>query len=66
VARDIKAGVIEGFFGKDWGWSARLSGIDFLSRHDYRLYVYAPKADAYLRRRWRDPLRSAAVVAIGA
>ena len=56
VGRDIKAGVIEGFFGKDWGWSARLSGIDFLSRYGYRLYVYAPKADAHLRRRWRDPL----------
>jgi hypothetical protein len=56
VRRDIKAGVIEGFFGKDWGWSARFSGIDFLSRYGYRLYVYAPKSDAYLRRRWQDPL----------
>jgi hyaluronoglucosaminidase len=57
VARAIiKAGVIEGFFGKDWGWPARLSGIDFLHDLGYRLYVYAPKADAYLRRRWREPL----------
>jgi hyaluronoglucosaminidase len=56
VGRDIKAGVIEGFFGKDWGWSARLSGIDFLSDHGFRLYVYAPKADSYLRRRWRELL----------
>jgi hyaluronoglucosaminidase len=52
----IEAGVIEGFFGKDWGWPARLSGIDFLSAHGYRLYIYAPKSDAYLRRRWREPL----------
>jgi hypothetical protein len=27
---DIKAGVIEGFFGKPWSWAARLSGADFL------------------------------------
>ena len=52
----IEAGVIEGFFGKDWGWSARLSGIDFLRDQGFGLYVYAPKADAYLRRRWREPL----------
>jgi hyaluronoglucosaminidase len=57
VARiDIRAGVIEGFFGKEWGWPARQSGIDFLRDHGYGLYVYAPKADAYLRRRWREPL----------
>jgi hyaluronoglucosaminidase len=53
---DIEAGVIEGFFGRDWGWPARLAGIDFLREFGYRLYVYAPKADAYLRRRWREPL----------
>jgi hyaluronoglucosaminidase len=52
----IKAGVIEGFFGKDWGWPARLSGVDFLRDYGYGLYIYAPKAEAYLRRRWREPL----------
>jgi hyaluronoglucosaminidase len=55
----IKAGVIEGFFGQDWGWPARLGSIDFLHDLGYRLYVYAPKADAYLRRRWREPLPAA-------
>jgi hyaluronoglucosaminidase len=49
-------GVIEGFFGKPWDWSARLSGADFLSDWGYRFYIYAPKADAFLRRRWRDPM----------
>jgi hyaluronoglucosaminidase len=52
----ITAGVIEGFFGKPWGWPARLRSIGFLRDYGYRLYVYAPKADAYLRRRWREPL----------
>jgi hyaluronoglucosaminidase len=50
------AGVIEGFFGKSWDWPSRRSCVDFLSEHGYRFYVYAPKADAFLRRRWREPL----------
>jgi hyaluronoglucosaminidase len=50
----IKAGVIEGFFGKPWDWSARLSSIDFLRDYGYQFYIYAPKADPFLRRRWRE------------
>jgi hypothetical protein len=53
---NIKAGVIEGFFGKPWEWSARLSGIDFLRDCGYQFYIYAPKADPFLRRRWREPM----------
>jgi len=53
---DIKVGVIEGFFGKPWDWSARQSGIDFLRDCGYQFYVYAPKADPFLRRRWREPI----------
>jgi hyaluronoglucosaminidase len=52
----IKAGVIEGFFGKPWDWSARLSGADFLRGCGYQFYIYAPKADPFLRRRWREPM----------
>lgn len=52
----FQAGVIEGFFGRSWGWPARLDNIDFLSGAGYQFYVYAPKADAFLRRRWREPL----------
>jgi hyaluronoglucosaminidase len=52
----VNAGVIEGFFGRPWDWSARLSGLDFLRDFGYQFYVYAPKADPYLRRRWREPL----------
>jgi hyaluronoglucosaminidase len=52
----FKAGVIEGFFGKPWEWSARLSGADFLSDSGYRFYIYAPKSDVFLRRRWREPM----------
>jgi len=52
----INAGVIEGFFGKPWDWSARLSGADFLRDWRYQFYIYAPKADPFLRRRWREPI----------
>ncbi|HEY6620398.1 MAG TPA: beta-N-acetylglucosaminidase domain-containing protein [Steroidobacteraceae bacterium] len=53
---DLRAGVIEGFFGKPWSWETRLSGADFLHRWGYRFYIYAPKSDSFLRRRWREPI----------
>jgi hyaluronoglucosaminidase len=53
---NIRAGVIEGFFGNSWGWPARLSAIDFLRDFAYGFYIYAPKGEAYLRRRWREPM----------
>jgi len=47
--------VIEGFFGRPWSWRQRAEAIRFLAPHGYRFYLYAPKADAFLRRRWREP-----------
>jgi hyaluronoglucosaminidase len=51
----IKAGVIEGFFGKPWDWSARLSGASFLRDCGFRFFIYAPKSESFLRRGWREP-----------
>jgi hyaluronoglucosaminidase len=48
-------GIIEGFFGRPWSWQARAEAVAFLAPHGYRFYLYAPKADAYLRRRWQEP-----------
>jgi hyaluronoglucosaminidase len=48
-------GIIEGFYGRPWSWSDRAEAISFLAPHGYTFYLYAPKADAYLRRRWREP-----------
>ena len=48
-------GVIEGFYGKPWGWDARRETVSFLAPYGYRFYLYAPKADPYLRRRWQEP-----------
>jgi hypothetical protein len=48
-------GLIEGFFGLPWSWAARRDAVRFLAPHGYRFYLYAPKADPYLRRRWEEP-----------
>lgn len=53
---DITAGVIEGFFGKPWNWESRLSGADFLRDCGFQFYIYAPKSESFLRRRWREPI----------
>lgn len=47
-------GLIEGFYGKPWSWAARAEAVSFLAPHGYGFYFYAPKADAFLRRRWRE------------
>ena len=48
-------GIIEGFYGKPWAWEARRDAISFLAPYGYRFYLYAPKADPFLRRRWQEP-----------
>ena len=48
-------GIIEGFFGKTWDWSVRQAYTQFLKQYGYEFYIYAPKADQYLRHQWRSP-----------
>ena len=52
----VPLGVVEGFFGRPWTETARLAYAEFLRARGFDFYVYAPKADAYLRRRWREPM----------
>ena len=47
-------GVIEGFYGKPWSWEEREQTVRFLAQHGFRFYIYAPKADPYLRRKWQE------------
>ncbi len=47
-------GVIEGFFGRAWSWPVRRAYADFLARAGYGFYLYAPKNDPWLRRRWQE------------
>lgn len=51
----VELGIIEGFYGRPWSWAARAETVRALAPHGYRFYLYAPKADPYLRRRWREP-----------
>jgi hypothetical protein len=48
-------GTIEGFFGRPYSWAERTALMRFLKPHGYDFYLYAPKADPPLRRRWRTP-----------
>lgn len=47
-------GVIEGFFGPQWPMEARKSYADFLHQNGGSFYIYAPKQDQYLRKKWRE------------
>jgi hypothetical protein len=48
-------GVIEGFFGQTWPDAARIECAQFMRRQGFGFYLYAPKADRYLRRAWATP-----------
>jgi hyaluronoglucosaminidase len=58
-------GIIEGFYGKPWSWAAREATATYLAAHDYAFSLYAPKGDAYLRRRWREPHPQTAAAGLG-
>ena len=51
----VELGVIEGFYGRAWSWADRAAVVDAVAPHGYRFYMYAPKADPYLRRKWQEP-----------
>ncbi len=48
-------GVIEGYFGRPWGHEDRKRVLTQLRDLGYAWFHHAPKADAFLRRRWREP-----------
>lgn len=50
----MQLGIIEGFYGKPWTFAERADGVARLAPHGYGFYIYAPKSDVYLRRRWMD------------
>ncbi|MGZ3374992.1 MAG: beta-N-acetylglucosaminidase domain-containing protein, partial [Phenylobacterium sp.] len=51
----VDLGTVEGFFGLPWTWAEREAVMRRLAPEGYGFYLYAPKADGYLRRRWREP-----------
>jgi hyaluronoglucosaminidase len=48
-------GVIEGFYGNPWTHAQRLELVDLLASLGMNAFVYGPKDDPLVRRRWRDP-----------
>ncbi|HWF00358.1 MAG TPA: beta-N-acetylglucosaminidase domain-containing protein [Caulobacteraceae bacterium] len=58
-------GVIEGYYGRPWSWEAREDVVRRLAPHGYRTFYYAPKAEARLRRRWREPFTAQTRDALG-
>ena len=52
---NIELGIVEGYYGRAWSWREREEGMTELARFGYRFWMYGPKADPYLRRRWREP-----------
>lgn len=57
-------GVIEGFFGRPWSWEARSHYATFLAAQGFTSYIYAPKNDASLRKRWHEPSAAAQLEAL--
>lgn len=57
-------GIIEGFFGRPYSWTERADMVRALAPAGYGFYLYAPKADAHLRRRWREPYPDAELDAL--
>jgi hypothetical protein len=50
----VELGIIEGYYGKPWSWEERRDQVRFLAGHGYGFFLYAPKADLFLRERWRE------------
>jgi len=55
-------GVIEGYFGRPWRHEDRSQVITRLGELGFAFFHYAPKADALLRRRWREPYPDATLI----
>ncbi|MFT6275327.1 MAG: hypothetical protein ACJAZ0_001422 [Halioglobus sp.] len=52
--RQFLTGIIEGFYGQPWSFETRLAYADYLQLLDLNTYIYCPKADPYLRKRWQE------------
>lgn len=57
-------GIVEGYFGRPWGHEDRKQVLTRLRELGYAWFHHAPKADAWLRRRWREPLPDAMLSAL--
>ncbi|HKK23624.1 MAG TPA: beta-N-acetylglucosaminidase domain-containing protein [Pseudohaliea sp.] len=63
---DHLLGAIEGFYGRPWRATERQQLVSDLAGLGLNAYLYAPKADAHLRRRWPEPWPAAEARALAA
>jgi hypothetical protein len=49
------AGIIEGYFGTPWSMDNRMSYASFMNECGLRFFIYAPKNDPNLRKKWDEP-----------
>ena len=61
VSAAPELGVIEGYFGRPWQHEDRKQVMSRLRELGYAFFHFAPKADAFLRRCWREPHPDAAL-----
>ena len=54
-------GIVEGYFGTPWLPAARKKVVSALQPYGYSFFHHAPKADPFLRRRWRESHPDAAL-----
>lgn len=59
-------GVIEGFYGPPWSPRATIDTLEWMGRHGFNIFVYAPKDDPFQRANWRDPYPPTDLVALRA
>lgn len=59
-------GIIEGYFGEPWTWPDRTAVMRALAPRGFSFFLYAPKADAHLRRRWKEAHPAETMDALGA
>ena len=57
-------GIIEGFYGASWSWTARHDYPQFMADVGLNAYIYAPKSDSKLRSNWSDPWTDAEISAL--
>lgn len=50
---DPLTGIVEGFYGRLWSHELRLAYAGFLQALGLNTYLYAPKGDPWLRKRWQ-------------
>jgi hypothetical protein len=49
-----RIGIIEGFFGPEWSWESRHHVCASMRETGGAYYIYAPKRDPFLRKRWTE------------